>query len=157
MANEITGKRPGFSTSLFTSPVALIRASSILFVLLTIGHTSAYPWTSNQVLQEKQLVGSMKSVELEFFGERSSYWHLYFGWGLFVAVLLLTLAIILWFLSDFVRFAPRPLGVITAVISATCLVGAYFSFRFFYTPPFIMLSVMCAILLTATVQLRRRI
>ncbi|HTI10882.1 MAG TPA: hypothetical protein VL832_20065 [Puia sp.] len=150
--NKSNNSRVGF----FTSPVTLIRLSSILFVFLTIGHTSAYPWTSNNVPQEKQLAGSMKSVDLVFFGERSSYWSLYFGWGLFVAVLLLTLAIILWLLSDIARLAPRRVGVITGIISATCLVGAYFSFRFFYTPPFIMLSVMFVILLTAALQLLRQ-
>jgi hypothetical protein len=55
---------PGFRIS----PVVLIRLSSILVVLLMIGHTSAYPWASTHGLQEIQLVGSMKSVEFEFLG-----------------------------------------------------------------------------------------
>jgi len=150
--NKSSSSRSGF----FTSPVALIRLCSILFVFLTIGHTSGYPWTSDKVPQEKQLVGSMRSVDLVFLGERSSYWNLYFGWGLFVAVLLLTLAIVLWLFSDIAYLAPRRISVITGTISATCLAGAYFSFRFFYTPPFLMLSVMFAILLNTPVQLLRR-
>jgi hypothetical protein len=137
------------------SPVALMRLGSILFVLLTIGHVSAYPWTSDQILQEKQLVGSMKSVDLVFVGEHSSYWNLYYGWGLWVAVLLLTLAIILWLLSGIAPLAPRRVGVITAILSITCLAGAYISFRFFYIPPFLMLAIMFVILLTAAMQLLR--
>src|SRR5260370_26763567 len=119
------------------SPVVLIRLSSILVVLLMAGHTSAYPWISTHGLQETQLVDSMKSLQFEFFGERSSYWSPYFGWGLVIRVLLLTLAIILWLLADLARLAPRRLGVITGIISASCLVGAYLSFRFFYIPPFL--------------------
>jgi hypothetical protein len=80
----------------------------------------------------------------------------YFGWGLLVGVLLLTLAIILWFLSDLARVAPRRLGVITGIISVSCLVGAYLSFRFFYIPPILFFSAICVILLTATVQLLRQ-
>lgn len=137
------------------SPVVLIRLSSILVVLLMVGHTSAYPWTSTHGLQETQLVDLMKSCEFEFMGERSTYWSLYFGWGLLISVLLLTLAIILWFLSDLARLAPRRLGVITGIISTGCLVGAYLSFRFFYLPPFLFFSVICVILLTAAVQLLR--
>jgi hypothetical protein len=156
MANENSRKRRGFFTSLFTAPVALIRVSSILFVLLMIGHLSGYPWTSKHVLQEKQLVGSMKTVELVFFAERSSYWNLYFGWGLLVALMLLTIAIVLWLLSDIARLAPRPVGLITGVISANCPVHACLCFRFFYTPPVVMLVVMCIMLLTATVQLLTR-
>src|SRR5215831_6327706 len=113
------------------SPVVLIRLSSILLVVLMAGHLSAYPFTSTHGLQEPQLVDSMKSVEFEFLGERSTYWSLYFGWGLLICVLLLTLAIILWLLADLARLAPRRLGVITGIISASCLVGAYLSFRFF--------------------------
>jgi hypothetical protein len=90
------------------SPVVLIRLSSILVVLLMVGHTSAYPWTSSHGLQDTRLVDLMKSVEFGFLGERSTYWSLYFGWGLLVSVLLLTLAMILWFLSDLARLAPRP-------------------------------------------------
>jgi hypothetical protein len=139
-----------------SSPVVLIRLSSILVVLLMLGHTSAYPWTSTQGPQEIQLVNSMKSVEFEFMGERSAYWHLYFGWGLLISVLLLTLAIILWLLSDLARLAPRRLGIITGIISASCLVGAYLSFRFFYIPPFLTFSAIFAILLTAASQLLRQ-
>ena len=95
----------------------------------------------------------MKSLNFEFMGERSSYWSLYFGWGLWMGVSLLTLAIILWFLSDLVRLAPRPVGVIAGVISASCLIGAYLSLRFFYIPPFLFYSVICVSLLTVAVQL----
>jgi hypothetical protein len=138
---------------ILASPVVLIRLCSILFFLLMVGHMSAYPWTSTRGLQETQLVDSMKSLEFEFLGERSSYWSLYFGWGLLVGALLLTLAFILWLLSDLARVAPRRLGIITGVISASCLVGAYLSFRFFYIPPFLSFLVICVILLTVTVQL----
>jgi hypothetical protein len=141
---------------LLVSPVVLIRVSSILAFLLMAGHLSAYPWTSTHGLQETQLVDSMKSVEFEFFGERSAYWSLYFGWGLLVGVLLLTLAIILWFLSDLARLAPRHLGVITGIISMSCLVGACLPFRFFYIPPILFFSAISVILLMATVQLLRQ-
>jgi hypothetical protein len=137
------------------SPVGLLRLSSILFVGLVIGHMSAYPW-SNHGLQETQLVDSMKTLQFEFMGERSSYWSLYFGWGLWMGVSLLTLAIILWLLSDLTRLAPPRVGVITGVISASCLIGAYLSLRFFYIPPFLFYMVICAMLTTAAVQLLRQ-
>jgi len=143
---------PGF----FSSPVALIRVSSILIVLETAGHMTGYPWTSSHVPEETQLVHSMKAVDFLFFSERSSYWNLYSGWGLFIAVLLLTLAINLWFLSNLARLAPRQIGVITGMISTSLLACAYFSFRFFYLPSSLLLSATFVILLAATVRLRCR-
>lgn len=151
--NKSNNKRlPGF----FGSPVTLIRVSSILVVLETVGHMTGYPWTSSHVLQEIQLVRSMKAVDFLFFGERSSYWNLYSGWGLFIAVLLLTLAIILWFLSNFARLAPRQVGVITGIISASLLSCSYLSFRFFYLPSSLLLSATFVILLAAAVRLLTR-
>jgi len=151
--NKTNNKRsPGF----FSSPAALIRVSSILVVLETVGHMTGYPWSSSHVLQETQLVRSMKAVDFLFFGERSSYWNLYSGWGLFIAVILLTLAIILWFLSNFARLAPRQVGVITGIISASLLSCSYLSFRFFYLPSSLLLSATFVILLAAAVRLLTR-
>src|SRR5258708_4133043 len=78
------------------SPVVFTRPSSILVVVLMDGHTSSYPWAPTHDLQEIPRVDSMKSLQFEFFVERSSYWRLYFGWSLLNTVLLLTLATILW-------------------------------------------------------------
>ena len=138
------------------SPTVLIRVGTILMVGLMIGHMSAYPWTSKKALQETQLTTLMKSVPFEFMGERSTYWNLYFGWGVLVAVLLLALASILWMLPDFAMFRPRSAGAISAIVSSASLVGAYLSFRFFYIPPFILFSIICATLTVATAQLLRQ-
>ena len=140
----------------WSSPKTLFRVSSILMVGLMIGHMSAYPWTSGTGPQETLLTTSMKSIRFEFMGERSTYWNLYFGWGVLVAVLLLALASILWILPDFVTLRPRSAGAISAIVSAATLVGAYLSFRFFFIPPFVLFSIICATLMGAAVQLLRR-
>jgi hypothetical protein len=137
-------------------PAVLIRISSILFVGLMIGHMSAYPWTSKSVQQETNLVDSMRYIQFEFAGEHSTYWSLYFGWGLLVGVLLLTIAIILWILSDLVDIGSRSVGIISGIVSATSLAGAYLFFRFFYIPPFLFFAVICVILTAAAVQLLRQ-
>ena len=98
-------------------PATLIRVGSILIVGLMIGHMSAYPWTSIKAPQETQLTMLMKSVPFEFMGQRSTYWNLYFGWGVLVAVLLLALASILWILPDFATLRPRSAGAISAIVA----------------------------------------
>jgi hypothetical protein len=146
------------------SPVVLMRISSILFVLTMLGHAAAYPWTSTtQDQRETKLVESMmdtpyvfySNTPYAFFGERTTYWGLYFGWGLLVPVLLLALAVILWILSGLAQLGPRSIGSICAVLSAASVVGASISFRFFFTPPFLTYSTICILLMTAAVQLLR--
>jgi hypothetical protein len=114
---------------------------------------SAYPWTSAKELSQSRLVGSMKAVDFIFMGEHQTYWSLYFGWGVLVAALLLTIAIALWLISDFVWFAPRQVGAITGFISLLCLLGSYISSQFFYAPPAAFFAVACVVLVIATVQL----
>jgi hypothetical protein len=135
------------------SPAGLIRISSILYVGLTIGHMSAYPWTFSHDPRGIGLLDSMKSIPFEFMGERSSFWNIYFGWGLLVASLMLTIAIVLWFSSALARTEPRSVGAISGIISATSLIGAYLSLRFFFVPPFIFYLVICVLLTAATVRL----
>ncbi|MGO4517571.1 hypothetical protein AB4Y89_17390 [Terriglobus sp. 2YAB30_2] len=144
------------NNKLWPSPRALFRVSSILMVGLMIGHMSAFPWISIKSPQESQLRTLMTSLPFVFMGERSTYWNLYFGWGILVGVLLLALAGILWILSDVSTFRPRSTGAVSAVISTTSLVGACLSFRFFYIPPGILFSIICATLLVATLELLNR-
>lgn len=147
------------------SPVVLMRVSSILLFLTMFGHAAAYPWTSTtRDPRETMLVESMKDTPYVFFsqtpyrlfGERTSYWGLYFGWGLLVPVLLLALAVVVWILADLSHVSSRKVGAIAGVLSLASLVGACISFRFFFTPPVLTYSVICILLMTAAVQLRRR-
>jgi len=138
------------------APILLIRISSVLFVGLMLGHLSAYPWTATRAAAETTLVESMQSTPFVFLGARSTYWNLYFGWGLLVGALLLTFATILWLLADVSRVAPRRVGAIIGVVSASSLVGAYLSLRFFYIPPAVFYSAICAILATAATRLLRQ-
>jgi len=151
--NKISNGLSGF----FGSPVALMRLSAILFVGLTAGHLSAYPFARENAPLEKQLVGSMKHVRFEFLGEYTTYWNLYFGWGIFIAVLLLTLAFVLWFLADIAPLTPRRIGVITGLLSAASFACAYLSYRFFFIPPFLLLLIIGLIMLKTAIQLLRKV
>lgn len=143
--------RSGF----LASPVTLTRLSSLVFVVLMFGHMSGYPWSSAESLQETHLVASMKSVDFNFMGERSTYWGLYFGWGLLVGVLLFLMAAMLWLLSDLSRLVPRRVGIIAAINSAVCGIGAYLSFLYFYVPPMLCFAANCVILLIVAARLLR--
>jgi hypothetical protein len=85
-----------------------------------IGHMSAYPWTASHVARQVNLVDRIRNIPFEFIGERSTYWNLYFGWGLLVGVLLLTLAITLWLPARLVYVDARGVGAIPGG-SSQCL------------------------------------
>jgi hypothetical protein len=137
------------------TPVILIRVSALLLLGLMLGHLSAYPWTSMHMSQEANLVGWMKSIPFVFLGERSTYWNLYFGWGLLVGVLLLTLSVMLWALSSLVPTSPRTVGAMAGILSANCVAGTYLSVRYFYAPPAVFYAMAGLLLMVAAAQLLR--
>ncbi len=139
--------------SLF-SPVVLIRLSSILFFLTMLGHAWGYPWrATTKDPREAELVQSMRDTTFEFLGAHSTYWNLYFGWGLWVAVSLLAGAGVLWILSDLARVRSRSVGAITAVFCATSFLFAALSLRFFFIPASLALLAAGIVLLIAAAQL----
>jgi len=135
------------------SPVILIRTCSVLFAGLMLGHMSGYPWRSPNVAQQIELMAAMKSVSFVFAGEPQTYWHLYTGWGILVAALLLSISIILWLISDLSTLAPRRIGLVAGTTSILSIVGSWISLYFFYIPPAIFFSVQSIVLLVATIQL----
>jgi len=141
------------SAGALASPTAMMRLSSLLFLFLTLGHMSAYPWRSAGSPREVGMIDAMKSIDFVFMGERSTYWGLYFGWGLLVAILLLTIAALLWLLADLARLAPRRVGMMAGILAATCAIGTYLSFRFFYVPPLLSFAANGLILLIVAVRL----
>ena len=145
----LPGKRSGV-------PAVLIRLSAVLIGGLMIGHMAAYPWTAAHVARQVNLVDQMRTIPFEFMGERSTYWNLYFGWGLLVGVLLFTLAITLWLLAPMAYSDARGVAAISGVFSAASAVGAYLSIHYFYVPPFLFFLVIAALLATAALQLFRR-
>lgn len=147
------------------SPVVLMRASAILLLLTALGHLSAYPWTSStHDPRESMLVESMNQTPYMFFsntpyayfGEHTSYWGLYFGWGLLVGAQILTSGLILWILSGLTQVGSRSVAAICAIFSAVSLIGAYISLRFFFTPPIVSYSIVCILLAIAAAKLWKR-
>jgi len=138
------------------SPQLLIRTASILLVALTLGHMSAYPWSSARVAEQVRLSGTMRSVPFGFMGQTTTYWNLYFGWGMLVGILLLALAIVVWLLAELIPHAPRIVAKLCAVIAGTSLIGAYLSWRFFFLPPCLLFLAIAISLSIATLILTRR-
>jgi len=131
----------------------LIRAASVLLAALMIGHMSAYPWSSASIAEQARLAGRMKSVLFGFAGQTTTYWNLYFGWGVLVGILLLALAVIVWLVAELVPYAPRIVAGISGVVAGTSVIGAYLSWRFFFLPPCLLFLAIAILLAFAILAL----
>lgn len=69
--------------------------SSILLLLFAIGHTVGFSQI-DPAWHADSLVQSMKSIHFNVNGSDRSYWDFFFGFGLFVTVLMLFASIVTW-------------------------------------------------------------
>src|SRR5690242_4845292 len=73
----------------------LYRIASILLVLYAIGHTWGF-WQVDPKWGVDSLVQSMKSTHFNANGSDRTYWDFFFGFGLFVTVLMLFASVVAW-------------------------------------------------------------
>ena len=77
----------------------LYRIASVLLVLFAVGHTVGFlqidpKWGVDAMIKE------MQSIRFGVLGSNRTYWDFYVGFGLFVSVFLVFLAVLTWQLSS---------------------------------------------------------
>jgi hypothetical protein len=77
----------------------LYRIASVLLLLFAVGHTVGFlqidpRWGVDAMIKE------MRSIRFDVLGSNRTYWDFYVGFGLFVSVLLVFLAVLTWQLSS---------------------------------------------------------
>ena len=127
---------------------ALLRVASVITLLFAAGHTmggldSWSPPGDTEVLR------SMRSFRFDAMGWTRTYWDFYVGFGLYITVLLLLQAVLLWQLASVAKAGSvrvRPLIASFLVVSAACAVVAW---KFIVLPPVVFSLVIAACLAAA--------
>ncbi|HEY6220773.1 MAG TPA: hypothetical protein VIV65_12035 [Gemmatimonadaceae bacterium] len=77
------------------TPKLFYRISSVLLVLFAIGHSIGFS-TVDPSWHADAAVAGMKSVTFPVQGFTRSYWDFFFGFGVFVSIVLLFSAVLAW-------------------------------------------------------------
>jgi hypothetical protein len=114
----------------------LYRISSILLVLFAIGHTLGFSridpaWGVDSLLQ------SMKSIHFNVNGADRTYWDFFFGFGLFVTVLMLFASIVAWQLGSLSSETLASMRASAWGFTVSFAVIAYLSWRYFFIVPIV--------------------
>jgi hypothetical protein len=114
----------------------LYRISSILLVLFAIDHTVGFSQI-DPAWHVDSLVESMKSVHFNVNGSERTYWDFFFGFGLFVTVLMLFASSVAWQLGG---LPPSTLAAMRASawgFAISFAVIAWLSWRYFFIIPLV--------------------
>jgi hypothetical protein len=92
-------------------PQTLLRSASVLTLAhaLLISFAGLLSGTSKNQ-DEVSLLSAMKALQFDAMGSLRTYWDFYLGFGLFLTLNLLLLAVLLWQLASLVKTEPAALG-----------------------------------------------
>jgi hypothetical protein len=117
----------------------LYKTSSVLLVLFAIGHTIGFRKVDPQ-WQADSVVEAMRAVRFNVQGFSRTYWDFYVGFGLFVTLFFLLVAIWCWQLSVLNSEALQRMSFATWAL-AICFMGVtLLSWKCFFIAPVVFSS-----------------
>ena len=126
----------------------LYRIAAVVILLFDIGHTIGF-LQDDPSWGVDSLLASMKTIHFDIQGFSRSYWEFFVGFGLFVTVFLLLVAVVAWQLGGLpAETLARLRGMRWAL--ALCFVTLTFlSFRYFFFLPLVFSALIAVCLIVA--------
>ena len=126
----------------------LYRVASVLLILFALGHTVGFRrvdprWGIDSI------IGALRSTHFDVQGLNRTYWDFYTGFGLFVTVLLVFVAVLSWQLGGLPREALLVMPVVTWGLAACFVFVTFLSWRYFFVVPMIFSGVITICLILA--------
>ena len=114
----------------------LYRVASILLILFALGHTLGFRrvdprWGIDSI------IGALRSTHFDVQGLNRTYWDFYTGFGLFVTVLLIFLAVLSWQLGSLPKESLLLMPLLTWGLAACFVVVTFLSWKYFFMVPMI--------------------
>ena len=135
------------------TPTLFLRIASGLTVLYAAGHAmgGTESWSPPG---ETDVLQSMRTFEFDVMGATRTYMHFYLGFGVYITVLLLLQAALVWQLASLASVDPRRARPLVATLSVGSLIGTFVVWRFIFAVP-ALFSLACAACLTIAYILMR--
>jgi len=114
----------------------LYRVASILLILFALGHTLGFRrvdprWGIDSI------IGALRSTHFDVQGLNRTYWDFYTGFGLFVTVLLVFVAVLSWQLGSLPKESLLLMPLLTWGLAACFVVVTFLSWKYFFMVPMI--------------------
>jgi hypothetical protein len=138
-------------TKLLT-PAFFLRVASGLTLLYAAGHAlgGTESWSPPG---ETDVLRSMRAFEFDVTGVTRTYLHFYIGFGVYITVLLVLQAVLLWQFASVARVDPGLVRPFVATLSVAHLVGTVVVWKFIFPIP-ALFSLACTVCLIAAFFVR---
>ena len=126
----------------------LYRLTSVLLILFALGHTLGVRRVDRRWGVDS-IIGALRSTHFDVQGLNRTYWDFYTGFGLFVTVLLIFLAVLSWQLGGLPKESLLAMPVVTWALAACFLVVTFLRWQYFFIVPMIFSGVITICLMLA--------
>ena len=134
-------------------PTLFLRIAAGLTLLHCVLHTLGGVFGSPQHGQEEiSVIETMRSHHFDFLGSMRSYWDFFFGYGLFVTIMLFIEAVLFWQLGTMAKANAAWTKPIVALFFLNYVAIAMVSWRYFFIAPVVNELLIAACLAVAFVK-----
>ena len=126
----------------------LYRIASVLLLLFALGHTLGFRHV-DPAWGIDSIIGALRSTHFDVQGFNRTYWDFFTGFGLFVTVLLLFIAVLSWQLGGLPKESLVAMPLATWGLAICFVVVTFLSWRYFFMVPVIFSGVTTIFLLLA--------
>jgi hypothetical protein len=116
------------------APSLLLRVASVLTLLFAAGHAMGAidSWSP---IGDSEVLRAMREVEFEVQGLTRTYWHFYYGFGVYIAILLSLQAVVTWQLAPIARAETARSRPVIATLALASLTGTLVVWRYIFAMP----------------------
>jgi hypothetical protein len=114
----------------------LYRIASVLLILFALGHTLGFRRVDPRWGVDS-IIGALRSTHFDVQGLNRTYWDFYIGFGLFVTVLLVFVALLSWQLGSLSKDSLLMMPIVTWGLAACFVLVTFLSWKYFFVVPMI--------------------
>jgi hypothetical protein len=120
-----------------------LRIASGLTLLFAAGHAMGAidSWSPSG---ETDVLRSMRAFEFDVSGTIRTYWHFYMGFGVYITVLMLMQAVVLWQMASLARVNVSLVRPLIGAVGVASLIGTAVIWAFIFAVP-ALLSLACTV------------
>ncbi len=114
----------------------LYRIASVLLILFALGHTLGFRRVDPR-WRVDSIIGALRSTHFDVQGLNRTYWDFYIGFGLFVTVLLVFVAVLSWQLGSLPKESLLMMPIVTSGLAACFVLVTFLTWKYFFVVPMI--------------------
>jgi hypothetical protein len=114
----------------------LYRIASVLLILFALGHTLGFRRVDPRWGVDS-IIGALRSTHFDVQGLNRTYWDFYIGFGLFVTVLLVFVAVLSWQLGSLPKESLLMMPIVTWGLAVCFVLVTFLSWKYFFAVPMI--------------------